>query len=120
MSTQDQCCTLVPYFKVHEGKLDAFKDLCDQFVDRTASEDHCLYYGFSFDGDKVHCREGYANAEGILAHLENVGDLFQEALGIADLTRLEVHGPEGQLSKLREPMAGLKPEFWELEYGFRR
>ena len=32
MAKQDTCCTLVPYFKVHAGKLGAFKALCDQFV----------------------------------------------------------------------------------------
>ena len=50
------------------------------------------------------CREGYADAEGLLHHLENVGSLLQEALGIADLARLEVHGPEDELSKLRKPL----------------
>ncbi len=119
MSTQDKCCTLVPYFTVHDGKLETFKELCGRFVEKTNEEPDCLYYGFSFDGDKVHCREGYANAEGILAHLENIGTLFEEALTISDLTRLEVHGPEEQLAKLRVPMADLKPEFWQLEYGFR-
>jgi len=120
MATQDKCCTIVPYFKVHSGKLEAFKTLCEQFVEKTDAEPKCLYYGFSFDGDQVHCREGYEDAGGLLAHLENVGDLLQEALKIADITRLEVHGPEEELSKLREPLAELKPQFFTLEYGFRR
>ena len=34
----DTCCTLVPYFKVHAGKLGDFKALCDQFVAKTATE----------------------------------------------------------------------------------
>jgi len=55
-----------------------------------------------------------------LAHLENVGSLLEEALKISELTRLEVHGPEEELAKLREPLAGLKPQFFTLEYGFRR
>ena len=32
MSTQDTCCTLAPYFKVAEGKLEDFKVLCEQFM----------------------------------------------------------------------------------------
>ena len=120
MDTQDTCCTIHPYFKVHEGQLDAFKDMCGQFVEKTANEVKCLYYGFSFDGDEVHCREGYVDAAGLLAHLENVGDLLQQALQIADITRLEVHGPTGELEALREPLASLNPQFFELEYGFRR
>ena len=120
MATQDKCCTIAPYFKVNDGKLDAFQALCEQFVNKTKEEAKCLYYGFSFDGDTVHCREGYEDAEGLLAHLENVGALLQESLTIADITRLEVHGPEGELAKLREPLSDLNPQFFELKFGFRR
>jgi quinol monooxygenase YgiN len=120
MATQDTCVTLLPYFKVAEGKLDAFKVLCGQFVEKTQTEPKALYYGFSFDGDQVHCREGYADAEGLLAHLDNVGALLEQALQIATITRLEVHGSEGQLAQLRGPLAGLNPQYFTLEYGFRR
>ena len=78
------------------------------------------YYGFCFDGDQAHCREGYADAEGVLAHLDNVGDLLQEALAIAELTRLEIHGVEVQLAKLHGPLEAFNPQFFTLEYGFRR
>lgn len=120
MSNQDTCCTLVPYFKVSDGSLGAFKELCEQFVDKTANESKCMFYGFSFDGDQAHCREGYEDAEGVLAHLDNVGALLGEALKIAELTRLEIHGPEAELAKLRDPLAELDPQYYVLEYGFRR
>jgi hypothetical protein len=42
------------------------------------------------------------------------------ALTIADLTRLEIHGPEPELARLRAPLAQFKPQFFVLEYGFRR
>ncbi len=120
MATQDKCCTIVPYFKVHEGQLDAFRALCERFVEKTSEEAKCLYYGFSFDGDEAHCREGYEDADGLLAHLENVGTLIGEALEIADIIRMEVHGPDQGLAKLREPLAEFNPQFFALEYGFRR
>ena len=120
MATQDTCCTIVPYFKVHDGKLAAFKKLCEQFVEKTSTEPKCLYYGFSFLGDQAFCREGYKDAEGLLAHVENVGQLLQEAMTIADLTRFEIHGPEAELAKLRGPLGNLNPAFFVLEYGFRR
>jgi quinol monooxygenase YgiN len=119
MATQDTCCTIAPYFQVHDGKLESFKILCERFIDKTKKEPDCLYYGFTFDGDKVHCREGYKNAQGLLNHLENVGAILQEALAIADITRLEVHGPADQLTQLQEPLADFNPEYWQLEYGFR-
>jgi quinol monooxygenase YgiN len=120
MSTTDRCCTIVPYFKVKPENTDAFKALCVEFVNKTQGEHECLYYGFTFDEATAHCREGYANADALLAHLENVGALLQEALKIAELIRLEVHGPAEELDKLRGPMAALKPQFFTLEYGFRR
>ncbi len=119
MATQDQCCSIVPYFKVHDGKLEALRSLCDEFVEQTSAESACLYHGFSISGDEVHCREAYTDADGLLAHLENVGPLIGEAFEISDLARLEVHGPQAELEKLRQPLAELNPQFFTLEYGFR-
>ncbi len=98
MATQDKCCTIVPYFKVQSGKLEAFKALCEQCVEKTNQEPKCLYYGFSFDGDLAHCREGYEDAEGALTHLENVGPLLEEILKISELTRLEIPSTNNQIS----------------------
>ncbi len=120
MANPDTCCTLVPYFKVHEGQLAAFKAGCVEFVEKTLTEPGCMFYGFSFNGDEAHCREGYQDAEAVLAHLDNVGALLGEALKIADLTRLEVHAPESEVAKLREPLADLNPQFFTLLTGFRR
>ena len=120
MAIEDKCCSLVPYFKVSDGQIEAFKQLCKQFVDQTNRESKCLYYGFSFDGNQVHCREGYEDAEGLLTHLENVDSLLKEALKISEITRLEIHGPEEELAKLRQPLSSLNPQFFTLQYGFRR
>ena len=120
MATDDTCCTIVPYFHVPAEHLDAFKALAERIVARTETESGCLFYGFSFDAETAHCREGYVNAEALLTHIDNVGPLLREAAKISEITRLEVHGPAGELDKLREPMAALKPRFFTLEYGFRR
>ncbi len=119
MATNDKCCSIVPYFKVKAGQLGAFKNLCERFVEKAKTETGCLYYGFAFDGDTAHCREGYADAVGCLAHLKNVEPLLKESAKFADLTRLEIHGPESELAKLRGPLADLKPQYFVLEFGFR-
>jgi quinol monooxygenase YgiN len=120
MATQDRCCTIVPYFKVSEGNLDDFKSLCEQAVERANGEPGCLYYGFSFNGHEVFCREGYNDADAALFHLGNIAPVLQEMLKVSEIARLEVHGPADELAKLREPMAAMNPTFFTLEYGFRR
>ena len=98
----------------------AGKDGCAAFIEKTKTEPGYVHYAFSFNGDEEHCREGYEDADGVLAHLDNVGELLQEALKIADLTRLEVHGPAEELAKLKEPLKDLSPAYFELHDGIRR
>ncbi len=120
MATRDKCVSIVPYFKVPAGKMDAFQELCEQFLKKSEPEPKCLYYGWTFCGDMASCREGYADAQGLLVHLESVGGLLDQAGKMADLVRLEIHGPEEELAKLREPLAALNAQFFTLADGFRR
>jgi quinol monooxygenase YgiN len=101
--------SLHPYFKAHPGKLEAIKAAFPAFIEKTAGEEKNLFYGFTINGDEIFCREGYVDAEGLLAHLDQVGAMLAEALKMADLTRVEVHGPAGELQKLRKPLAHLNP-----------
>ena len=112
--------SLHPYFKVQAGQLDAAKALLPRFVERTASEPACRSYEFTVNNDEVFCREAYADAAGTLAHLTNVGDLLGEMLKIADLIRLEVHGPAAELEQLKGPLADLKPAWFEWACGLQR
>lgn len=104
--------SLHPYFRVRAGKLEAFKAGLAAFVEKSADEEKSLFYDFTINGDEVFCREGYDDAEALLLHLESVGPLLAEALEIADLVRLEVHGPAAELEKLRQPLAHLNPEWF--------
>jgi len=120
MPTQDRVVSIHPYFRVSEGKMNEFKQFCEQFVSMTVTEPKCLYYGFSFNGDQVHCREAYEGADGLLAHLANVGPLLQEVVKIAEITRLEIHGVEEELATLIQPLHDFKPTYFSLQYGIRR
>jgi len=71
---------LHPYFKVHPGKLYAIRGMLSRFVAKTATEKEMLFYEFNWNGDELFCREAYENAEGLLAHLVNVGALLAEAM----------------------------------------
>ncbi len=106
-----------PYFRVNEGKLDEFKAMLPQFVELTAKEEGCLFYDFTIDGDVIFCREAYVGGEGALAHLDNVGELLGKALEISELIRLELHGSEEELAKLKEPLADLNPDWFVFQCG---
>ncbi|MFL6590460.1 MAG: putative quinol monooxygenase [Chthoniobacterales bacterium] len=114
MSALSNFVSLHPYFKVHPGKLEQFKAGLPGFVQRTKTESKNLFYEFSINGDEVFCREGYADAAGLLAHLDNVGALLTQAMTIADLVRLEVHGPAEELEKLKTALADLDPVWFEV------
>jgi quinol monooxygenase YgiN len=107
--------SLHPYFKVHPGKLEAVKAGFLRFVEKTETEKKNLFYGFTVNGDEILCREAYTDAEGVLEHLDNVGDLLAEMLTMSDLTRVEVHGPAAELEKLKKPLAHLNPAWFVIE-----
>ena len=120
MNQSSNVVSLHPYFKIHAGKLDTVKSSLPAFVAKTASEEKNLYYEFTLNGDELFCREGYVGAEGVIAHLDNVGALLGELLKIGDLHRLEVHGPADELEKLKTPLADLKPAWFVLQCGVTR
>jgi hypothetical protein len=121
MSALSNFVSLHPYFKVHPGKLEAVKAGFPRFVEKTVTEKDNLFYEFTVNGDDMFCREGYTDADGVLAHLDNVGGpsrtggLLAEMLIMADLTRVEVHGPAAELEKLKAPLAHLNPAWFALE-----
>ncbi|MEO6740742.1 MAG: hypothetical protein ABIP20_10845 [Chthoniobacteraceae bacterium] len=109
-----------PYFKVHAGRLDAALALLPKFVAKAQGENNCLSYDFTLDGDTVHCREAYIGAEGVIAHLDNVGALLDEMLTHSDLLRLELHGPAAELDKLRSRCGPLNPAWFVYQCGISR
>jgi hypothetical protein len=109
-----------PYFKARPGQLAAAKALLPKFVAKTAAEPRVLHYDFTSHGDEIHCREAYVGADGLLAHVENIGPVLEEFLQIVDLIRLEVHGPAGELAKLKGPLAHLNPTWFVYECGLNR
>ena len=76
-----------------------------------------LYYGFTMDGDKAVCKEGYKSAQGFLDHLGNVDGPLKAALTVADITSIEVHGPQGEVDKLREPLKAFPVTYWNATPG---
>lgn len=114
---RDQHLTLSPFFHVPEGKMDEFRSLFTKFyeVTKQATQER-LYYGFGVLNNTVCCRQGYKNAEGILAHLRDVDAVLQEAMAIVGPcgVDLSVTGPPEELEKLRIVLGPYTPKFFEL------
>ena len=106
--------SLHPYFKVPPDKLSVLKGILPEFVAKTRGETRNYFYEFTINGDEVFCREAYVNAEALLEHLDNVQAMLAQALAMAELIRLEVHGPAAELEKLKGPLAHLNPVWFTL------
>merc|ERR1711988_1746389 len=75
------------------------------FQHLTKREEKVKYYGFCLSGARAICREGYDCAEGFLEHLQNVDVPLRAAMEVADVARVEVHGPVSEVEKLRQPLS---------------
>jgi FAD/FMN-containing dehydrogenase len=120
MSQSTPVVSIHPYFKVHAGKLEAVKAVLAACVETTRKEPRCLNYEFTVNDQEIFCRESYVGAEGVLAHLGNITPLLGEVLKLADLTRLEIHGPPAEIEKLKGPMAAMKPTWFTTTLGVER
>ena len=118
MFKPDTCCTLVPYFEIQEGQLDAFKAMGPSSSPRPRQRRAVC--NTRSHGNTAHYREGDEDAQAVLSHLDNVGALLGEALKITKIVRLEVHGPAAEIDKLRTPLASLELRNFALEPGIRR
>jgi hypothetical protein len=119
-ATPDSHITICPTFTVPDGKLSAFTDAFPAFYAATkAGTDKCLYYGFAISDNHVFCREGYADAEGCLAHVGDVGEPLGAAVAMVGEGGLDlsVMGPAEELDKLREAFGPLGARFWETDGG---
>lgn len=120
MAKLSTAVSIHPYFQIHPGKLEAFAEVIATFVKTTASEKGCLYYDFTLNGDEAFCREAYLDGDAALTHLANVDPVIKQALAISTMTRLEVHGPEAELAKMRGPLVGLSPAWFVHQAGLDR
>ena len=94
--------------------MDAFKAAIPKFMEQTAKEgNRCLYYEFTSNGDEIFCREAYPDAASAIAHVNNIGPLLADVLQIADLTRLELHGPAAELARIKKAFTHLNLQFFE-------
>jgi len=118
----DPYVSLSPYFKLKD--VAKFKEIWKAAYDSFAHIQNCLHYAFTFhtaaDGTVyAHCREAYTSAATVLQRLADIDGPLQAALEVAELERLEVHGPAAEVEQLKEALTPLGCKFFVTEWGFR-
>eukprot|EP00961_Rhodomonas_salina_P123165 1658980-Rhodomonas_salina.1 len=119
-SLTDTAVTLAPYFKLKDAA--KFREIWKADFTGFKHKDDCVHYAMCFEGDaRSHCREAYTNAAAVLQHFGDVDAPLKAALdpAIAELERIEAHGPPAELEKLKEAMTPLGAKFFACEWGFR-
>ena len=113
-------CSIRPTFTVADW--DKAKPIMEDFVARTKTEPGCVYYGWVRDGDKLKCREGYADGAAVNAHLANVGACIQAILaeGVATLDSINIHGPADQLELVKPGTEALGTKYYATDGGFSK
>ena len=104
----DTTCTSSPYFTIHEGKMEEWKEIAKRFYELAKTEKDIIHYGFTYSEDgQVHCRIAYKSGAALLHHLEVVDELHKSTLKngtMSNLTRLEFHGPKSEIEVVREAL----------------
>ena len=120
MTPLSQYVFIHPTFTAHAGRMEEIHSLQEEFVANTQTGPLCLFYDFTANEDLIFCREGYHGVAGAMANLENVGELLGKMLNMADLIRIDFHGPAAELDQLRGPLAHLNADFFVLRCGSGR
>ncbi|MEN8143739.1 MAG: antibiotic biosynthesis monooxygenase [Gemmatimonadota bacterium] len=98
--------------KIHEGKLDEFKQVAAQCMQSVREKDSgTLQYDWFFNDDQTECvvRETYRDSDAVLEHIGNLGEIMGALLGVSDMD-LEVFGTPSD--ELAEAAAELAPRVY--------
>ena len=105
---------------VNDGQLDAFKTLLSEMVSSTKNEVNTLIYEWYFNEDESVCfiNERYRDSAAAMTHLQEFGGFAERFMTSVTPQRLVVMGnPDGNV---REALAGLDPDYYEMHAGFFR
>ena len=107
--------SLHPDLKVHPGNLDTVRTLLLRFVEKTVNERGIFSTGSVSTAMKCSAAKVTKAPKALLRISTMLGALLSEMLKVADLTRVELHGPAYDLEKLKRPLAHMNPAWFALE-----
>ena len=93
---------------IKEGKLEDFKSIVSTMVETTnLNEPNTLVYEYHIneDGTECHLLETFKDSDAFMAHLGNVGHMFETLFGFATMTRAKIYGsPSVELRQALDPL----------------
>jgi len=104
-------------FKIHEGKLDAFKKLANECINTVKEkEKDTLQYDWFFNKDQTECvvREKYKDSDAFMVHMGNIGALLGQIIAISDFSP-EIYGNPS--ATMLEAAAPFQPEIYSYYQG---
>jgi len=109
-----------PYFTILDW--DKARPIMAEFVERTKSEDRMVFYGWDIDGDTLHCREAYRDADAVAAHLANVGPCIAKLLeaDVGKMDSISIYGPAAELEKVKPGTAKFGTKYFAIHSGFQQ
>ena len=108
--------TVQPTFEVRDWA--AARPLMAEYLDKVRTERGAMYCGWTISGDMLCCREGFHDADAVIAHMANVQPVLDQLLAnAATLCTMEVHGPASGLKTCQGALESLEARYFEIDSG---
>ena len=114
MSRISQFVTVQAYFRIDPSHRETVGRLIGELELRASENPLVLFHEASFRSEDLALRIAFPSAEPLLDHLAGTSEWFERLLTGTELLRIEVHGPEQELTLLRGPLGVFMPEWYVL------
>jgi len=113
----DKCVSIHPYFTIKPESWEAFKGCFGKYYERVKNEPGCHHYCFAVDEENkmVFNREQYVDADALMHHIENTAPVNEITGPMIESVKLEIHGPESELAKLKSWADENGASLWTLD-----
>jgi len=98
---------MIPYFKVKPDEFDEWKTRAEALYKAAEKSKDLLAYNMGFIEGGVRVRLTYRNANGLLQYLHNADIPMQKALQKSTLDKVEVHGTQLQIVRIKKRMSAI-------------
>lgn len=105
---------------IHPGKLDDFRSVARDLIEKTQLEPGTLAYEWSLSEDLTICHifERYENADALVKHVQSFGAFAQRFMAACHPTRFHVYGTPDD--SVKAALADLHPVYFSPLGGFSR